>query len=983
MLPTPPDTPRRSLHALPPGTVLHDCVIDSELGSGGFSIVYLARHHLISDWLFAIKEYLPRELAVRDNDSDSVHPIDTQASDAFEDGLRRFRDEAEQLRKFRNEPYIVSCLNYFEGNGTAYLVMDYDDGLPLSEFLRQRETAGQPFTESDLRAVVEPLLTGLEVVHRAGVLHRDIKPGNIFVRRHDDITGRPAHPVLIDFGAAKQNYLAQHSRSHAPFTPGYAAYEQVSSEGEIGPWTDMYAVGALMWRIVAGGCPRDARLDMPDDSTGNHAWNPMPGAVEKRSYALHSGRADPMVPAVELGADRFSSSLLAGIDRCLALYPQDRIRSCQELRSVLSSARTPTGVTTPVGIVASPTSTAPIRATKHRRSVVAARVGTALASAVLRGRLPKYCGIAIAATVAGAGKFIEWITRTSTWAVASALAILLMIGYYSVVREITRPMVSPPSVTGGSAILVVETDPSSVEVLVGDSVVGETPLRRTDMRSGTFPVILRHPDYEPIRLQDQTLEDAVVLRIERTLVRGTGRLTVSGRPLATWIERDGERLASDTPVTLEDLPAGVVELTLGADGHQTIRVRAEVPRDGVGLLEPTLDPIPYGTLTLYLEPPDAVVTLEDIGTEYEPGMRLPEGEYRMLFSRPGFRAVDRTLTVSGDSQFRIQLAVDPQPFTLETTPANATIRLLDISVAYEPGLLLDPEDYRVEVSAAGHESWEGVIRHGSEPTREMVTLALLPLGMSFTDELSSGGEGPEMVVIPAGRFRMGCVSGRECTDFEFPVHEVAISQPFAVSKYEITFEEWDTCVTGGGCGGYIPDDGGWGRDRHPVINVSWDDAHEYVAWLSGQTGSEYRLLSEAEWEYVARAGSQTAYNWGNDVGVNRANCGDWETYDLGTCGDRWENSAPVGSFEPNAFGVHDMHGNVREWVEDCVNRSYASAPSDGIAWRSGDCTSHVSRGGAWLNAPLGLRSASRFGIFTGGIPRNYSGGFRVARTLTP
>ena len=337
------ESPRRSLHALPPGTVLHDYVIDSELGSGGFSIVYLARHRLNSDWLFAIKEFLPRELAVRDNDGAGVHPVDTEAGDAFEDGLRRFRDEAEQLRKFRNEPYIVSCLNYFERNGTAYLVMDYDDGLPLSEFLGRREAAGQPFTEKDLLAVVEPLLEGLTAVHRAGVLHRDIKPGNIFVRRPDDITGRPAHPVLIDFGAAKQNYLARHSRSRAPYTPGYAAYEQVTSMGEIGPWTDLYSLGAVMWRMVAGGCPDDSRLFVPDGSDGMRAeklvWNPSPREVEKRAYALNRGWADPMPSAGELGAGRFSSHILEAVDRCLSLYPEDRVRDCGELSELIRGGR--------------------------------------------------------------------------------------------------------------------------------------------------------------------------------------------------------------------------------------------------------------------------------------------------------------------------------------------------------------------------------------------------------------------------------------------------------------------------------------------------------------------------------------------------------------------------------------------------------------------------------------------------------------------
>lgn len=336
----------QSLNALPPGTVLRDYVVESELGSGGFSIVYLGRHHLNHDWLYAIKEFLPAELAVRARDGTTVHPVNTKAKEAFDDGLRRFRDEAEQLRKFRHAPYIVSCLNYFEENDTAYLVMDYDDGLPLSEFLRQREAAGRPFTEADMRAAVEPLLEGLEIVHRAGVLHRDIKPGNIFVRRSDDITGRPAQPLLIDFGAAKQNYLERHSRSHAPYTPGYAAYEQVSSEGDIGPWTDIYAVGALMWRLVAGGCRGDERLFVPDDADGTEVWSPTPRAAERRAYALHRGRPDPLVPAVELGAGRFAPHVLNTIDRCLILYPEDRVQNCTELTRSFDMPARPANIST-------------------------------------------------------------------------------------------------------------------------------------------------------------------------------------------------------------------------------------------------------------------------------------------------------------------------------------------------------------------------------------------------------------------------------------------------------------------------------------------------------------------------------------------------------------------------------------------------------------------------------------------------------------
>ena len=234
---------------------------------------------------------------------------------------------------------------------------------------------------------------------------------------------------------------------------------------------------------------------------------------------------------------------------------------------------------------------------------------------------------------------------------------------------------------------------------------------------------------------------------------------------------------------------------------------------------------------------------------------------------------------------------------------------------------------------------------------------------------------PEMVMIPAGSFRMGCVSGQDCFSDERPVHNVSIQQAFAVSKYEVTFAQWDACVLGGGCGGYRPDDEGWGRGTRPVINVSWEDAHAYVSWLSSQTGQNYRLLSEAEWEYVARAGSQTAYSWGNDIGSNQANCDG--------CGSRWddEQTAPVGSFQANALGVHDMHGNVREWVEDCWNERYRRAPSDGSAWLRGNCEWRVVRGGTWVGDPGDLRSANRGGNSTG--RRDSYDGFRVARTLTP
>ena len=235
---------------------------------------------------------------------------------------------------------------------------------------------------------------------------------------------------------------------------------------------------------------------------------------------------------------------------------------------------------------------------------------------------------------------------------------------------------------------------------------------------------------------------------------------------------------------------------------------------------------------------------------------------------------------------------------------------------------------------------------------------------------------PEMVVVPAGSFTMGSPASELGRDIdEGPQHNVTIAKPFAVARFPVTFDEWDACVADGGCNGYKPGDQGWGRGRRPVINVSWDGATAYAAWLSHKTGKAYRLLTEAEWEYAARAGSTTAYYWGDKIGKANANCNG--------CGSKWDNvqTAPVGSFAPNMFGLYDMAGNVWQWVDDCYHDNYDGAPTGGLAWTSGDCSRRVVRGGSWISDPRLLRSAGRFWNIHD--DRGNLLGFRVARTLAP
>jgi formylglycine-generating enzyme required for sulfatase activity len=236
---------------------------------------------------------------------------------------------------------------------------------------------------------------------------------------------------------------------------------------------------------------------------------------------------------------------------------------------------------------------------------------------------------------------------------------------------------------------------------------------------------------------------------------------------------------------------------------------------------------------------------------------------------------------------------------------------------------------------------------------------------------------PEMVVIPTGSFTMGSTAnevGHKAN--EEPRHNVTIANPFAVSKFAVTFAEWDACAAGGECASHVSDEG-WGRGRQPVINVSWEDAQHYVTWLSRITGKTYRLLTEAEYEYAARAGTQTAYPWGDEIGHSNANCAG--------CGDQGDiaQPAPVGSFAPNQFGLHDMVGNVWEWVEDCLHEDYSGAPPvDGSAWMNGgDCSKRRLRGGSWASVPDEVRSANRSTGRTHERATIIS--FRVSRTLTP
>ena len=240
-----------------------------------------------------------------------------------------------------------------------------------------------------------------------------------------------------------------------------------------------------------------------------------------------------------------------------------------------------------------------------------------------------------------------------------------------------------------------------------------------------------------------------------------------------------------------------------------------------------------------------------------------------------------------------------------------------------------------------------------------------------------------MVTLSAGEFLMGSPeSERGRGKDEGPQHKVTFAKAFAAGKFEVTFAEWDACAAEGGCT-QKPSDETWGRGRHPVINVSWHDATEFVAWLSKKTGKPYRLLSEAEWEYAARGQTKTTgstpFSTGATINYQQANYDANFTYNGSPPGLYRQRTVDVGSLPHNAFGLHEMHGNVWEWVQDCYKPSYEGAADDGSAVITKDCNLHILRGGAWNYYPKLLRSAYRYA--TAPEVRMNNAGFRVARDL--
>ena len=460
--------------------------------------------------------------------------------------------------------------------------------------------------------------------------------------------------------------------------------------------------------------------------------------------------------------------------------------------------------------------------------------------------------------------------------------------------------------------------------------------------------------------------------------------------LGFWESVRGSDAPEDFAAYLESFPNGVYAVLarrrlaeLRPPPEKAAAEPAEPPPEAPKA-EPVPPPIPKPTVAArtpeetQFPPKDETVAT----TLAEPPPPTPaEVEGTLALSRDDWRSLQRAVTALGfhtrgvdgkpGPATRKALAAWQEAKRVEPTGYLGPLqRELILSEAQAELAALEAAQASVPRSAPSIPVPAAVAKDGARPKA----------GKVFTD--CSGC--PEMVVIPAGTFTMGSPAGEQARHGdEGPERKVTIDRPFALGRYEVTFAQWDACVAAGGCNRWNPDDLGWGRGQQPVINVSWLDAQAYVTWLANRTGQPYRLPTEAEWEYAARAGTKTPFWTGLTISPWEANYDGRYTYGLALNAVYRERTVRVDhpSFPANLFGLYHMHGNVQEFVQDCVATSYNDSSLDGHASEKDECWLRGARGGSWSSNPRNLRSADR--DWVGTVNRSSDLGFRVARTLAP
>ncbi len=858
-------------NALPQGYNLLRYQIDGVLGAGGFGITYKATHESLGNEV-AIKEYFPAEWAYRDHNGTTVRanaqgqiPARSSEPPCYDWGLQRFLDEARILVQV-NHPGVVRVRDYFTANGTAYIVMEYEVGESLSATLQR----GGILPEPQLRRLLNDIMPALEAVHAQGYLHRDIKPSNLYIRASN------GQVLLLDFGAARQA-LGRRSRSvTSVVTPGYSPIEQYVTVGEdYGPWTDIYATGAVLYRCITGMPPIEA-----------------PGRVLK----------DPVQPAVEMGAGLYSTGLLRLVDQAIAVRPEDRFQTIAAMREALQ--------------------TADLTDTRADLSQLP----------------PLDPNLLDQVSVPSFGK--TWDEEDSQRPPTPRSRPTGRPGVPSRPSQRTNEAASTPGARRPREVGDREPkdafEPASAELF-------SARIRHEDA-DGSLPLL------ETIWEQlDELAPPAPAATEPPAAAEAAPAPLQSSEPL----------LKHPSPSALEHLKkvSTIRRIEPRADAAAVARPAGLPPsNDQVAVFEPTMigpRPLQWSRLLIIVF---TVLGLSGIGLlAYQAYDTLQQQRQQEAVELQKYQQAEAVRLAQEQAKTR-----DAEVVHYLEQARNA-INAKDWTLAanyLDRAAALNPDHAALATVQA-----ELVAAERSRLTIKTYTENALGLDLHWME---------------GGCFEMGSPATERDRGRDEASHHVCVKS-FWMSKTEITNAQFRRFKPNHDSGSFQKRS--LNEDTQPAVNLNWEAAKAFAEWLSWEVGSgqRFRLPTEAEWEYAARANTTTRYPWGNDIDPRHTNFSDRNDptgSSIGNLNDGYAVTAPVRNYRPNALGLHDMAGNVWEWTCSDYNPNYGGDEQRCSTLRPNE-GQRVVRGGSWASGAGDLRVAKR--LARKPDHRDAMTGFRVIR----
>ncbi|MDO6745747.1 bifunctional serine/threonine-protein kinase/formylglycine-generating enzyme family protein [Gilvimarinus sp. 1_MG-2023] len=855
----------------------------------GYRFIRKINHGGMSTVYLAIQESVGRVVALK---------IMSPALNSDPSYSERFQREANIVGQL-SHPHIVSIYDIGRHNNYNYIAMDYLPGGSIHDKMLEGTNAQQALK------ILKEIGSALDHAHERGYIHRDIKPENILFR--DD-----GSSVLTDFGVARA--LAIGSRAtHAGTvvgTPHYMSPEQTRGKTVDGR-SDLYSLGIVFYEMLTGTVPYQGE--------------------EAVTIALkHLASPLPTLPAQFI---RFQPIL----DKLLDKEAEKRYQTGRELVADIEMLQLQMRnqgdeyLSSGGGLGRQFASLFSVLLRKTRSNFI--QVSSKLWQICKSLRFNREQGFYRAENTTH--NISDQLTQQNTLVATRIQQQYQQTGWLNTWRQI--PVNYRWTLIGASGLFLL-----ALALLFLQSA--ETlPVKETPTKPLTVSVQADSPKLQ--RSKPATLDTSLTPHEHSAQESGINRDQTAA------LSSNNVNLDSSYPELLSQAastPSNEANTTLREE-TKVFGVETALAASAGKAIDNKTNPEPIAPSEhLALTTNKSIATTSESTDTTEPKLTSPSVSDELLTDTLQTPTDKTTETLSANEESESEaVESDPTParfaLTVTTDPASARVRIMNIRPKYSDGMKLKPGRYRVEATAPGYQRYLRWVKLSSQDLTHKITLKPAKLaGSEFSDLLKAGGKAPAMVVIPAGEFTLG---GPD--DDTQPYQKIRFNQPFAIGKYEVTFAQYEIFAQQQSLA--LPGDNKWGRKDRPVINVSWEEASQYARWLSKQTGHTYRLPSEAEWEYVAKTGRNTAFWWGNNVrdASQKANCRRYCDSDY--TGLFRSKTAPVGSFAASDFNIHDSAGNVAEWTADCYQDSYEGLAGNGQARTQDNCSTRVIRGGSMLD----------------------------------